>query len=132
MMRSASHTYPDQHSDPGRKEHMVAWDRVTRTNVLRAIQEYDRHGPEAFLSARGFAPTTTYELVWQDRSYPPKAILGTAYEFATGQRLASGDFEGEDRRREGTGKAGIHLQTRSLARQSSMSALVCIPTAQQC
>jgi hypothetical protein len=24
----------------------------------------------------------------------PKAILGTAYEFATGQRLASGDFEG--------------------------------------
>jgi predicted deacylase len=25
---------------------------------------------------------------------PPKAILGTAYEFATGQRLGSGDFEG--------------------------------------
>jgi hypothetical protein len=24
-----------------------------------------------------------------------RAILGTAYEFATGQRLASGDFEGE-------------------------------------
>ena len=29
-----------------------------------------------------------------ERHYPPKAILGTAYEFATGQRLASGDFEG--------------------------------------
>jgi hypothetical protein len=28
------------------------------------------------------------------RRYPPKAILGTACEFATGQRLASGDFEG--------------------------------------
>jgi hypothetical protein len=40
------------------------------------------------------APTTTYDLVWQERRYPPKAILGTAYEFATGQRLASGDFEG--------------------------------------
>ncbi len=25
---------------------------------------------------------------------PPKAILGTAYEFAMEQRLASGDFEG--------------------------------------
>jgi len=25
---------------------------------------------------------------------PPKAILGTAYEFATGRRLASTDFEG--------------------------------------
>ncbi|MGO9511260.1 MAG: hypothetical protein ACLPXZ_29465 [Mycobacterium sp.] len=74
------------------------WDPVTRTEVLRAIQEYDRLGPEAFFSAHGFAPTTTYELIWNERRYPPKAILGTAYEFATGQRLSSGDFEG--------GKAG--------------------------
>jgi hypothetical protein len=29
--------------------------------------EYDRLGPEAFFSARGFAPTTTYELVWDER-----------------------------------------------------------------
>jgi hypothetical protein len=71
---------------------------VTRTEVLRAIQEYDRLGTEAFFAAHGFARTTTYELVWDERRYPPKAILGTAYEFATGQRLASGDFEG--------GKAG--------------------------
>jgi hypothetical protein len=70
------------------------WDHVTRTEVLHAIQVYDRLGPEAFFSAHGFAPTTTYELVWDERGYPPKAILGTAYEFATGQRLASGDFEG--------------------------------------
>jgi hypothetical protein len=73
---------------------MVTWDDVTRTEVLRAIKEYDRLGPDGFFSAHGFAPTTTYELVWDDRRYPPKAILGTAYEFATGQRLASGDFEG--------------------------------------
>jgi hypothetical protein len=72
----------------------VVWDHVTRTDVVRAIQEYDRLGPEQFFSAHGFAPTTTYELVWDKRRYPPKAILGTAYEFATGQRLASGDFEG--------------------------------------
>ncbi len=76
----------------------VVWDRVTRTEVLRAIQEYDRLGPQGFFSAHGFAPTTTYDLVWDERRYPPKAILGTAYELATGQRLASGDFEG--------GKAG--------------------------
>ena len=73
---------------------MVAWDHVTRAEVLRAIQEYDRLGPQEFFSEHGFAPTTTYELLWDERSYPPKAILGTAYEFATGQRLASGDFEG--------------------------------------
>ena len=73
---------------------MVAWEQVTRTDVLHAIQEYDRLGPAAFFSAHGFAPTTTYELVWDGRRYPPKAILGTAYELATGRRLASGDFEG--------------------------------------
>jgi hypothetical protein len=72
----------------------LAWDRVTHADVLRAIREYDRLGPERFFSKHGFAPTTTYELVWDERRYPPKAILGTAYEFATGLRLASGDFEG--------------------------------------
>jgi len=75
-----------------------AWDRVTHADVAAAIAEYDRLGAKDFFSAHGFAPTTTYELVWEERLYPPKAILGTAYELATGERLASGDFEG--------GKAG--------------------------
>lgn len=74
--------------------HSIAWDQVNRADVERALQEYDRLGPERFFSEHGFAPTTTYELVWDERRYPPKAILGTAYEFATGQRLASADFEG--------------------------------------
>jgi hypothetical protein len=73
---------------------MVTWDHVTRADVLRALDDYDRLGPERFFSKHGFAPTTNYELAWEGRRYPPKAILGTAYEFATGWRLASGDFEG--------------------------------------
>src|SRR5438552_3988939 len=73
---------------------LIAWDKVAHADVLRAIQEYDRLGPERFFSAHGVAPTTTYDLVWDKRRFQPKAILGTAYQFATGQRLASGDFEG--------------------------------------
>ena len=73
---------------------MVAWERVTRADVLRAIREYDKQGSERFFSEHGFAPTTTYELVLKRRRYPSKAVLGAAYEFATGKRLASGDFEG--------------------------------------
>lgn len=73
---------------------MVQWNRVTRRDVLRAIREYDRLGPEQFFSQHGFAPTTTYELVSGKRRYPPKAVLGTAYEFATGQQLGPSDFEG--------------------------------------
>jgi len=72
----------------------IAWDQVVEADVVRAIQEYDDLGPERFFSEHGFAPTTTYDLVWDKRPYPPKAILGTAYELATGERLASGDFEG--------------------------------------
>jgi hypothetical protein len=73
---------------------MVTWDRVTRREVLRAISEYDRVGPEKFFSEHGFGPTTTYDLVLNKRRYPPKAVLGAAYEFATGRQLDSGDFEG--------------------------------------
>jgi hypothetical protein len=73
---------------------MVTWDSVTRDDVVKAIREYDQLGAEQFFTAHGFGPTTTYDLVWEKRRYPPKAVLGTAYEFATGDRLASGDFEG--------------------------------------
>ena len=76
----------------------IAWNQVSRDDVVRALAEYDRLGAQQFFVEHGFAPATTYELLWEARSYPPKAILGTAYEFATGQRLASADFEG--------GKAG--------------------------
>jgi hypothetical protein len=73
---------------------MVSWKDVSRDDVVRAIKECDKLGPEKFFSEHGYGPSRTYELVWDKRHYPHKAILGTAYEFATGQRLASGDFEG--------------------------------------
>lgn len=72
----------------------VNWDPVSHADVVNAIKQYDGLGPERFFAEHGFAPTTTYELIWEERRYPPKAILGTAYELATGQRLASTDFEG--------------------------------------
>jgi hypothetical protein len=79
---------------------------VTRDDVLRAIREYDQLGPEEFFSEHGFGRSRSYELVWDKRRYPHKAILGTAYELATGQRLASGNFEG--------GKSGAVAVLRTL------------------
>jgi hypothetical protein len=67
---------------------------VARGDVLRAIKEYDRLGPDRFFSQHGFGPSRSYELIWDERRYPHKAILGTAYEFATSRRLGSADFEG--------------------------------------
>jgi hypothetical protein len=76
------------------RSEMIAWDKVSHADVVRAIADYGRLGPEAFFAKHGFSYATTYELIWEDRRYPPKAILGAAYEFATGDRLESGDFEG--------------------------------------
>ena len=73
---------------------MVTWDRVTRADVLRALKEYDDLGAERFFSKWSFGPTTTYDLLWNKRRYPPKAILGAAYALAVGQSLKSRDFEG--------------------------------------
>ncbi|MCZ4602665.1 hypothetical protein O3S80_02500 [Streptomyces sp. Lzd4kr] len=73
---------------------MVAWSSVSGDDVVRAVEEYDRLGPDAFFAAHGFGPSRSYELVRDGRRYPHKAILGTAYEFATGQRLSPSDFEG--------------------------------------
>src|ERR1700728_3330366 len=91
----------------------IAWDKVTPADVQRAIGEYDRLGPQQFFAEHGFAPTTTYDLIWEKRAYPPKAILGTAYEFAAGERLASGDFEGgESGAVKGLERLGVDVQPR--------------------
>ncbi|MGQ4426411.1 hypothetical protein ACN6LL_000957 [Streptomyces violaceoruber] len=63
-------------------------------HVVRAVEEYDRLGPDGFFAAHGFGPSRSYELVKDGKRYPHKAILGTAYEFATGKRLSPSDFEG--------------------------------------
>jgi hypothetical protein len=72
----------------------VEWTSVKPEDVNRADKEYDAVGDTEFFARHGFAPTTTYDLIVNDKAYPPKAILGAAFEFATGRRLASADFEG--------------------------------------
>ncbi len=74
--------------------HTIDWSPVTAGHVKSALQEYDRLGADEFFKQHGYAPTTTYDLITNQGTYPPKAILGTAYELATGRRLAAGDFEG--------------------------------------
>jgi 5-methylcytosine-specific restriction protein A len=71
---------------------------VAPAQVEEAIAEYDRMGPDSFFAAHGYGPSRTYELEWKGKRYPHKAVLGRAYELATGDRLQPGDFEG--------GKAG--------------------------
>ena len=73
---------------------MVTWDSVTHAHVVRAIHEYDRLGPEKVLCRARLRPDPDLRPRWEKRRYPPKALLGTAYELSHRERLAPGDFEG--------------------------------------
>jgi hypothetical protein len=78
-----------------RPEHAwMSWTRVARADVVRAMEEYDWLGQERFLTEHGFGRATAYLLIYRQRSYDSKAILGVAYEFATGLRIGPYDFSG--------------------------------------
>ena len=83
---------------------------VDRDDVLRAIKEYDRLGPDQFFAKHGFGPSRNYQLVWERRRYPHKAILGTAYEFATETLRLRRLRRRKERRRCRARNAGIHRQ----------------------
>jgi hypothetical protein len=89
--------------------HAPDWDQVSRDDVVRAIEEYDQLGPDQFFAQHGFAPTTTYELIWNDRSYPPKGPSRHRIRVRDGPAPCLRRF----RRREGgrcsrTRKVGVH------------------------
>jgi hypothetical protein len=73
---------------------VVNWDRVTHTDVVHAIEEFDQLGQDRFFSTHGFGQAKAYMLIYGNRQYDSKAILGAAYKMATGQVLGSVDFEG--------------------------------------
>ena len=58
------------------------------------MEEYDRLGQERFLTEHGFGRATAYLLIYRQRSYDSKAILGVAYKYATGLRIGPHDFSG--------------------------------------
>jgi hypothetical protein len=70
------------------------WSAVARSDVVRAIEEYDRLGQDQFLYKYGFGRATAYLLIHGGRSYDSKAILGVAYRFATGVPLGAHEFNG--------------------------------------
>jgi hypothetical protein len=94
--RASDETAPQarQPAQPQSAGKGLYWSRVTRADVLRAIEEYDRLGQDQYLAEHGFGRATTYLLIHNGRSYDSKAILGVAYGFATGVPLIPREFSG--------------------------------------
>ena len=70
---------------------------VTRAGVLAGIDEFDRHGRDAFLKSTGFGPARAYFLQHDGKLYDSKATLGYAHGVSTGVPLRPRDFSGGDK-----------------------------------
>lgn len=68
---------------------------ITRIEVSKAIEEYDRVGRDAFLRHYGFGRARRYLLQHDGRHYDSKAIVGAAHGHLPGrQPLSAGGFSG--------------------------------------
>jgi len=54
-------------------------DGITRDHILSAMEEFDRHG-----MPHGFKPSHTYDVVHENKRYPPPAIVALAIKQLTG------------------------------------------------
>ncbi|MDG1708231.1 MAG: HNH endonuclease [Emcibacteraceae bacterium] len=61
---------------------------ITLDHLVQAIHWLDEGKPH------NFAPSTTYDVVYEGRRYPPKAVVGIAGELATGRAMSPSDFSG--------------------------------------
>jgi len=63
-------------------------EQITKTHILEAIKEIDRDG------IRKGRSSSTYELIHNGNSYPPKLVISIANRFATGEELDPKTFKG--------------------------------------
>jgi hypothetical protein len=70
------------------------WDPVQSHHVRQAVAEYDQLGQDEFLTRHGFGRAYAYLLILGGKGYDSKAILGVAYQLATGRPLGPHDFSG--------------------------------------
>jgi len=75
-------------------------DSIAKEHCLKAIQDIDAG------VTHDFGEPTRWALVHNGSKYAPKAVLGIAAKYATGQNLGPHDFQGG----EGTGKANPFLR----------------------
>jgi 5-methylcytosine-specific restriction enzyme A len=73
----------------------VALRELSRREILQAVAEYDRLGPDRFLEKYGFGRARSYWLVIDGKAYDSKAIAGAAHGYLPGREpLAAADFSG--------------------------------------
>lgn len=73
----------------------MALRELSRREILQAVAEYDRLGPDRFLEKYGFGRARSYWLVIDGKTYDSKAIAGAAHGYLPGREpLTAADFSG--------------------------------------
>ena len=78
---------PDQVVDSDRAAEGIP-PGITKEHVIQAIELYERG------ASHPFEDSIKYDVVWDGRRFPPKALLGIAAGVATGNQLRPEDFKG--------------------------------------
>lgn len=99
----------------------MALSDIDRAAVLRAIEEFDRLGRDAFLQQHGFRRSRSYLLRHGGQLYDSKAIIGVAHGYSSGDRspLAASQFTG--------GEATVAQTLRGLGFEVQVSATLSVP-----
>ena len=63
----------------------MALSDLTASAVVKAIQEFDQLGRDAFLKKYGFGKARSFDLRMNGRSYDSKAISGAAHGYLPGE-----------------------------------------------
>ena len=74
---------------------------ITREHIQKAIEQLDSG------ASHPFGPSVDYDLLFEGKAYPPKAVLGIAARIATGQAFGPDDFSAG----EGPGQANTILRS---------------------
>ncbi|MGW4521179.1 YDG/SRA domain-containing protein [Amycolatopsis sp. NPDC004378] len=65
---------------------------VEQEHVLKAIEEFDNLGREAFLRRYGYRGAPRYAVVYQGKEYDSDALVGSAHGFAAGHAFRPSDL----------------------------------------
>ncbi|MGW5715864.1 YDG/SRA domain-containing protein [Amycolatopsis sp. NPDC003865] len=65
---------------------------VEQEHVLKAIEEFDNLGRDAFLNRYGNDEATRYAVVYQGKEYDSEALAGSAHGFAVGRAFRPSDL----------------------------------------
>ena len=60
----------------------MLFEKVNKEHILQGIKDYEEKG-----LPNGFGASSTYDLVFEDKKYPPKAIMAYANFHASGRKI---------------------------------------------